>query len=72
MAIQWTEVGSSNIAAIGSVANDPDLYVQFNNSSIYVYHDVPEDVVQAFYDADSKGKFLNEHIKGVYDYEKIA
>ena len=70
--VEWTEVESSNIAAIGSEVGKLDLYVRFNSGSEYVYHDVPEEVVQDFLDADSKGKFLNERIKGKYQYEKVS
>lgn len=69
--IEWTPVESSNIAAIGSEVGDPNLYVRFISGMEYVYHDVPEEVVQSFLDADSKGKFLSEHIKGKYEYGKV-
>lgn len=69
--IDWVEVESSNIAAIGYDADEEDdLYVRFNSGAEYVYHDVPEDVYNSFMDSDSKGKYLNEHIKGVYQFEK--
>lgn len=76
MVIQWTPVESSNVAAIGYENHDDELkaelYVRFKSGLEYVYHDVPAGVVQEFLDADSKGKYLNEHIKGAYAYEKIG
>ena len=72
MTVEWTMVDSSNVAAIGYDKEAEELHVQFNNGSTYVYRAVPEDVVKDFLNADSKGKFLNEHIKGVYSYERIS
>ena len=75
MTVEWTPVKSSNIAAIGYESNDKDLktelHVQFNSGSEYVYHSVPADIVQEFLDADSKGKYLNERIKGTYQFDKV-
>ena len=72
MSIEWTLVESSNIAAIGSEVGNPDLHVQFKSGAEYIYSDVPQDVVQAFLAAESKGKYLNEYIKGVYEAEKVS
>ncbi len=72
MAIEWIEVDSTNIEAIGSEVGNPDLYVRFNSGSEYVYNDVPAETIQEFIDADSKGKFLNDRIKGIFDYRKIG
>jgi len=71
MAIEWTEVESSNIAAIAYIKEASQLMVQFNSGSVYAYSNVPEEVYQDFLDAGSKGKYFNAHIKGVYQYEKV-
>lgn len=76
MAIKWTLVESSNVAAIGYENHEDDmkaeLHVRFKSGAEYIYSDVPQDVVQGFLDADSKGKFLNEHIKDVYECHKLG
>jgi len=72
MGINWTEVVSSNIDAIGYDADERELYVRFSSGAEYVYHNVPEGVVKEFLDASSKGKYLADNIKGVYAYEKIG
>ena len=69
--IEWKLVESSNIAAIGYDEETKELHVQFNSGSEYVYQDVPAGVYQDFLDADSKGKYLNEYIKGVYEFKKV-
>ena len=72
--IEWHEVQSSNIAAIGAGKNNEGgkLLVRFNSGSIYAYSDVPADVIQDFLDASSKGKYFAEHIKEKYEYEKVS
>ena len=70
MAIEWEEVVSSNIEAIGYDADERELHVRFNYGAEYVYHDVPSDVVLGFLAASSKGKYLADHIKGKYEFAK--
>lgn len=72
MTVEWIEVKSSNLAAIAYVEQTEQLLVQFASGSVYSYDDVPLQVFEDFKAADSKGKFLNEHIKGDYHYEKIS
>lgn len=72
MPIDWIEVESSNIAAIAYVKEEEEMLVQFNNSRVYSYSDVTVEVFESFKAADSKGKYFNEHIKGVYDYQRIS
>ena len=72
MTVEWTLVDSSNVAAIGYEKEAEDLHVQFNSGSVYVYSNVPVEVFDNFKDADSKGRYLNENIKGVYDYIRIS
>lgn len=61
-------VESSNIEAIGYIQETQELYVQFIKSGVYIYYDVEEWVFQEFLQADSKGKYLNANIKGMYQY----
>lgn len=71
--IPMTAVDSSQIAAIGHDATTNTLRVQFKGSgSTYDYAGVPADVHQAFSKAPSLGKFLGAHIKGKYEFKKLA
>ena len=45
------------------------LIVNFNHAS-YLYNDVEHADFEAFNQADSQGKALNEHIKGSFEYAK--
>ena len=69
--VVWTEVESSNIDQIGYDEDRQELHVLFNSGSEYVYAGVSDTTVKAFIEADSKGKFLNQYIKGNYEYQKV-
>lgn len=63
-------VDSTNLESVGY--DGTNLFVRFKNGSIYVYFHVPESLYQELLNAESKGKFLNKHIKRVFQYERIA
>ena len=63
------EVESSNIKSIGYSEEERILQVEFNNLSVYNYKDVPKDVYDEMIVSESKGKYLYQYIKGVYEYE---
>lgn len=47
------------------------LKVQFRNSGVcYVYYDVEPETWYQFKNAESKGSFFNESIKGYYEYDR--
>ena len=62
-------VDSSNVEAIGYDPDTRELHVHFKTSGNYVYAEVEEWVFSEFLQANSKGRYLNQMIKGVYDYE---
>lgn len=64
-------VKSSNIDSIGYNKEEQQLFIKFNNGSLYMYNDVPEDVWEDLQNSESKGKFVNNELKNVYDYEKL-
>lgn len=64
-------VDSSNIAAIGYSPLQRVLQVHFLNGFRYRYLDVPHWVFEEFQDAPSKGRYLNNEIKGKFDYERV-
>ncbi len=63
-------VTSSNIDGYLHLT-DQTLVVAFNSGSYYRYNDVPDSVVEDFSSASSKGKFLNQQIKAIYDFEEV-
>ena len=47
------------------------LRIIFVSGMIYDYKNVPEAVYQAMKTSGAKGIYLNQHIKGKYQFEKI-
>jgi len=65
-------VDSSNVEAIGYDSATRELHVRFAKSGeTYVYYEVEEWVFEDFKRADSKGIFLNNNIKGKYNFGKL-
>lgn len=62
-------VVSSNVVSAGYSAGF--LEVEFA-TGVYRYSTVPEAVYEAFLASDSKGRFVQTHLKGVYPFEKVG
>ena len=63
---------SSNLSGVSYNISTDELFVQFTNGTLYVYHDVPPESVCAFLFGESQGKLFNAIIKsGPFSYEKI-
>jgi hypothetical protein len=64
-------IDSKNIEAIGYDADTMQLHVRFLKSGeTYIYFNVESWVFEEFKAADSKGSFLNQRIRGKYEYSK--
>jgi hypothetical protein len=48
------------------------LRVIFVSGMIYDYKKVPEKIYKAMKNAVSKGTYLNNHIKGYYDFKRVS
>ena len=60
---------------IRSYSYDPEtreLKIIFVTGRRYVYDDVPQDVVDGFKAAFSRGIFFNQHIRDHYGYREIT
>lgn len=65
-------VDSSNIEAIGYDSSTQELHVRFLKSGeTYVYYGVEDWRFQEMLQADRKGIYLNENIKGRYQFAKL-
>jgi hypothetical protein len=64
-----TPVQSSNVRSVGWEAGV--LEVEFKGG-VYRYVGVPREIFDALLASNSKGQFINEHVKGVFDFEKVA
>lgn len=65
-------VASTNIASIGYDADTETLEVEFTNSSIYQYYNVPAHLHAQLMMAGSKGAFLNAYIRNGYPYSRVG
>ena len=62
---------SSVVSAMSYDAARAILRITFVSGIIYDYRNVPEEVYHAMKTSGSKGTYLNRHIKGRYEFEKI-
>lgn len=46
------------------------LFVRFSNGDVYRYDNVEYSVAMSLEQAESVGRYFNEHIKGAYSYAK--
>lgn len=68
--MELREVLSSNIRKIGY--DSGDLIVEYLSGTKYRYKKVPKKLYEAMLESDSKGRFMNNSIKGKFEYEKIS
>ena len=68
--IIFTSVESSNIISVGYDAATSSIYVAYK-SGIYKYDGVEKAVYESLLASTSKGKFMNENIKGRYKYSRV-
>lgn len=64
----WIDVYSSNIERIAYDEKQKELLVAFNKGIEYFYVNVPKKLYEEMLNSSSKGKYLNEKIKGSYGY----
>ena len=63
-------VESSCLASVGYLSELGTLEVEFRNGSVYRYYDVSVPTYEGLVYAASKGRYLNEAIKGYHRYVK--
>ncbi len=64
-------VDSSTVLSIGYEPTSSTLEVEFKNSGVYQYYNVPEPIYQQLMESDSKGKFMHAYIKPVYPCSRV-
>ena len=70
--MQREPVVSSNIRTIGYEEATQTLEIEFLNSSIYQYYNVPQNIYSEMMKADSKGKFLHFYINNAYPNSRVG
>lgn len=66
-----TSVSSSNIRSVGYDPATKTLEVEFHSGGLYQYHQVPQSIYDGLMAASSHGRYLEQNVKGVYDYTKF-
>jgi len=64
-------VTSTSIISAGYDPDTKTLELEFVNGNTYQYLDVPQSIYEALLAADSKGAFVNTHVKDHYRYSQI-
>lgn len=71
-----TQVTSSNVASMAYDSKSRILEVEFKGGEIYHYFDAPVSVWTELRrrqrTGESIGKYLNSHVKGIYQFKKIS
>ncbi|HLY55533.1 MAG TPA: KTSC domain-containing protein [Stellaceae bacterium] len=65
-------VASSNIASIGYDPATETLEIEFTNSSIYQYYNVPSSLNEQLMMASSKGQFFHIYIRNAYPFSRVG
>lgn len=68
---QLVTVQSSMLYAIGYDPTSRTLEVVFNSGGIYRYLDVPPAIYEGLFAADSKGRYMWEHVFNLYPYQRL-
>jgi hypothetical protein len=69
--MEWIETPeSSNVARIGYDETGQVLSVEFTSGITYNYYDVSPAVFEQMRNANSKGQFIAQNLKGVYRYAR--
>lgn len=69
--MQRASIQSSAILSIGYDERERTLEIEFVNGRIYRYFDVPSETLQSFLRAESKGKYMNAHIRLSFPYRRL-
>lgn len=68
----WIAVSSSNLEAYRYNEHTKELQVRFHGGRIYSYAGVPQNIVDEFASAPSKGHYLNASIKHQYAAQRAS
>lgn len=59
---------SSNVKSVGYSKPNKSMDIEFLGGNIYRYQNVPPVIYDSLLVVESKGKFVNENIKGFFTY----
>ncbi len=70
--IERQPVKSSHLKSVGYNEETEELEVEFQSGEVYRYLKVPPVVYEELLSAESKGKYFNSRIRGMYQVEKLG
>lgn len=70
--MELKEVVSSNIKKVGYDEEKKDLVVEFSSGTQYAYHNVPKEIYDNLFLAESVGKYVSANVKGKFLFEKLV
>jgi hypothetical protein len=65
-------IDSRAIASVGYDEASRTLELEFPSGAVYDYADVPPEEVLGLLEADSRGRYFDDHIRGPYPYRRVA
>lgn len=66
-----TPVASTSIKSVGYDDEADALEIEFHSGGVYQYFDVPERVYTELLEADSRGRYFHEEIRGQYAFRQL-
>ena len=63
---------SSQVKAVRYFADTQILEIDFVTGKTYQYFEVPESVYEGCVTAESVGKYINQHVKNIYNYQPLV
>ncbi len=70
VSIERKTVHSTNLISFGYNRILRVLEIEFRSGGIYRYRDVTNEVFEALVNAESKGRYFSQHIRGRYEYHR--
>ncbi len=69
--MKWVAAKSKMLSAVAYNRDWQQLYLKFRSGDVYCYRGVPAEEYQELLAADSKGKYVQNHIRDHYPYQRI-
>lgn len=70
--MRQVKVDSTSLASVGYDADTSTLQVEFRHGACYSYFAVPRHAFNDLMAAESKGAFLNAHIKNRHPFHRVS
>ena len=69
--MEYIDVSSSNIRAVGYDEANSSMHVKFNSGSLYEYRNIPYYIYEGMLSATSVGRYFHSHVKNSFTYVQL-